>query len=115
MGQIASLLSNRPRGLLPSNTEKNPKEQANAITASRKQLEQTQRDTTKTEDPKGVEEEDTDNQRKMDDSKNQETVDQQFRTTNQPPYSRFRSWACKENSSEALCSTTSIPPEAEEK
>src|SRR4051812_8750798 len=32
MGQIHNLLSNRPQGAFPSDTEKNPREQANAIT-----------------------------------------------------------------------------------
>jgi len=32
MGQMAAALASRPQGSLPSNTEKNPKEQANAIT-----------------------------------------------------------------------------------
>src|SRR4051812_20262981 len=32
MGQIHNLLSNRPQGTFPSDTEKNPREQANAIT-----------------------------------------------------------------------------------
>ena len=32
MSQISSLLSNRPQGLLPSNTEVNPKEHVKAIT-----------------------------------------------------------------------------------
>ena len=40
MGQIANLLSSRPQGSLPSNTETNPKEQMNAIMLrSGKQLE----------------------------------------------------------------------------
>ena len=43
MGQIATILANRPQGSLPSNTWPNLKEQANAITLrSRRQHEQGQ-------------------------------------------------------------------------
>lgn len=43
ISQMASLLSGRQKGTLPSNTEPNPKEQVQAITLrSRKQLEQSQ-------------------------------------------------------------------------
>lgn len=41
VGQLANLVAARPQGSLPSNTEKNPREQANAITLrSGKQLEE---------------------------------------------------------------------------
>ena len=70
---------------------------------SEKQLEQTERDTAETEDPKGAEEEDTASQIKMDDISCQDgrsTVIESIQSLSQ---------RLQRSISEAFCSTTFIP------
>ena len=58
MGQLANNLSRRPQGGLPSNTEKNPKEEVNAVTLrSGKELEEEENEPRKVDKGKKVVEE----------------------------------------------------------
>jgi len=75
MWQMAVALANRLQGSLPSNTEKNPKEQANARTLrSGRQLEPEKRKNTDVESSKGAKDSNKDEQRKPEDSRNQKMV-----------------------------------------
>ena len=51
VGLLASNLSRRPQGALPSNTEKNPREEVNAVTLrSGKELEEVEKEARKVVD-----------------------------------------------------------------
>ena len=66
MGQMAATLANRPQWSLPSNSEKNLKEQANAITLrSDKLVEQLQSQDTDTESPDMAKEDNEEESRKF--------------------------------------------------
>ena len=75
MGQQATALANRPQGSLPSNTEKNPKEQTNIIgLQSGKQLEQKQPKNIDAESSEGATESNKEEHRKPEDNKDQQKV-----------------------------------------
>jgi len=86
MGQVAVTLANRPQGSLSSNTEKNPKENTNAITLrSGRKVEQIQLQDNDVESPDRAKEDNKEEIRKSEDNAIQQTADPLSKQLNRHP------------------------------